>query len=332
MDAYDFLNKVFPDSELREYFMDTTCTSFRGGNPYKQVLFWSADGDNAKSVTEKIVKTMLGPYCSTLPTSLLTGRTGQSSSATPELQRCGGGVRVIIMQEPSASESINVGMLKQLSGNDIMYSRGLYKEGEEIAPMFKVIIVCNSAPIMPNGGDVAIWNRITVLPFESKFVNKALLPSTEAEQWERKLFLMDPTFEVKIPRLRQAFAWIFLQRLKKTNGVVGEAPAKVRAATRRYKDRNNIIRQFLSDMTVECKSDANGNMDDDDEASGVGLTDLFKDYKTWIKDNTANPKDFAFGRLDFMDKVSEEWKELTDDNGIWQGHKFKGGRMRSSSI
>ena len=93
-------------------------------------MFWSGEGDNGKSVTQSIFEQMLGEYAIKLPTSLITGKRTQSSAACPELARSGNGVRWAVIQEPEHKDIINIGILKELSGNDTFYARKLHQNGK----------------------------------------------------------------------------------------------------------------------------------------------------------------------------------------------------------
>ena len=163
-----FMEKMFPDKSLREYFMDISSEIFVGGNHNKKAFFWCGEGNNGKTIMQQLFQYMLGPYAITLGSELLTGKKGKSSDATPDLVRFKYGVRWLVMNEPSPDEVLNIGLLKQLSGNDTIYTRGLYKEGEDIQPMFKMAVISNKPPIIPYN-DQATWNRIRVIPFESTF-------------------------------------------------------------------------------------------------------------------------------------------------------------------
>ena len=147
LDVYEYLEKVFPDVSIRDYFMDVSSDIFLGGNHQKHVYFWTGEGDNAKSVTQNIFEKMLGHLSIKFNTTVITGKKVQSGSANPELARAGGGVRMATLEEPNSDEMINIGIMKNLSGNDSYYARDLFekgKEGREIIPMFKLIFICQS--------------------------------------------------------------------------------------------------------------------------------------------------------------------------------------------
>lgn len=145
LEVYDFLEKIFPDTSIRQYFMDQASDVFVGGNHQKVVLFWTGEGDNGKSVTQNIFEKMLGEYAIKFSTTLLTGKKVANGAANPELARAGGGVRWAVLEEPDGDEEINIGYLKTLSGDDSYFTRDLFEKGKqtrEIKPQFKLVFIC----------------------------------------------------------------------------------------------------------------------------------------------------------------------------------------------
>ena len=267
-EVYDFLEKIFPDKSIRQYFLDVSSDIFVGGNSSKIVQFWSGEGDNGKSITQILFEKMLGEYSIKLPTSLITGKRTQSSAASPELVRAGNGVRWVVLQEPDQKDFLNIGVLKELSGNDTFYARGLFKSGKEITPMFKVVLICNEPPKIPNG-DKATWNRIRVIPFESTFCDDA--PKTFEEQLKHKRFPKDRHFADKIPSMVKAFAWILINHRKHINKRI--EPEKVKLATNAYRKRNDIYRQFVEESIIESTD------------SLLSITEVYTQFKEWFRDS-----------------------------------------------
>ncbi len=269
--VYDFLEKVFPDKSVRNYFLDTTSDVFVGGNSRKLFHVWSGEGDNAKSVTQLLLEKMLGEYSVKLPTSLIIGKRTQASAACPELVRAGNGVRWAVLQEPDKKDILNIGILKELSGNDTFFARGLYQEGSEITPMFKLVLICNDPPQVPYS-DKATWNRIRVIPFESTFCDDA--PESFEEQLREKRFPKDPHFADKIPSLIKAFAWVLLNHRKNIKTRI--EPPKVKLATEMYRKKNDIYRQFVDECVAES------------ENSSLSLIELYSQFKEWFKEGCPN--------------------------------------------
>ena len=301
-EVHNFLEKIFPDREVRDYFMNVSSEVFVGGNQKKHVLFWSGEGDNGKSVTQTFFEKMLGEYAIKLPTSLIVGKRSMSSAASPELVRAGNGVRWAILQEPDKKDVINIGILKELSGNDTFYARGLFQNGAEIEPMFKLVVICNDPPSIPYS-DKATWNRIRVVPFESTFVSNP--PETFEEQLLQKRFAKDPYFMEKIPDMIKPFAWVLLNHRKK--GYKFVEPEKVTLATELYRKKNDTYRQFLDERVVE------------DATSKVSLDDLYVGFKDWYKD--AQPGQQIPPKSDVREYCTKAWGD-PERRSTWPGRRY----------
>lgn len=272
LQVIDFFVKIFPDKSVRDYFISMSSQVFIGGNHSKIVQVWTGEGDNGKSVTQSLFEKMLGHLLVKLPTSLLIGKRSQSSSACPELVRAGNGVRFAMVQEPDQNDTINVGILKELSGNDTFFARGLYKEGSEITPMFKFALVCNEPPKLPHN-DRATWNRVRVIPFESVFSDNA--PEDPDEQLLKKVFPKDPHFGEKVHSMAEAFAWYLLEHLK-LNPKLGPEPDKVKMATQNYRRKNDIYRQFVDDHVVQ------------QAGSYISVQQAYAIFKEWFREGVPN--------------------------------------------
>ena len=308
-DVFEYLEKVFPDKSIREYFLDTSSDIFLGGNHQKHVYFWTGEGDNAKSVTQNIFEKMLGHLSIKFNTTVITGKKVQSGSANPELARAGGGVRMATLEEPNSDEVINIGILKNLSGNDSYYARDLFekgKEGREIIPQFKLYFICNKLPKL-RYSDKAVWNRIRVIPFESTFCRPDdPAPDTYEEQLRQKRFPMDKDFGSKIPGMVQAFAWVLLRhRLNLKDRV---EPEKVRMATAIYRKQNDIYRQFIEESIVV------------ESSKFISLTELYSHFKDWFKDSLPNQT------LPIKNEVEEYFSKLWDEpdkTKKWRGYRIR---------
>jgi P4 family phage/plasmid primase-like protien len=304
INVYDFLEKVFPDSNVRNYFMDVSSDVFVGGNQRKLVFFWSGEnGDNAKSTMQMLFEKMLGNYSVKLPTSLITGKRTQSSAACPELVRAGNGVRWVVLQEPDKKDIINVGLLKELSGNDTFFARDLFKSGSDIEPMFKLCIICNEPPMLPYD-DKAAWNRIRVIPYEATFCDNA--PESYEEQLLQKRFPKDPNFHEKIPSMIEAFAWVLLNHRKSVTKII--EPDKVKLATASYRKKNDIYRQFIDESIKEGKG------------TSISLQELYSAFKEWFKDSM--PGHTIPVKNDVKEYFLKLWGEFTSGYS-WSGYSIK---------
>ena len=129
------------------------------------------------------------------------------------------------MQEPSEQDKINIGFMKELSGNDRILCRGLYKEPYEFKPQFKMILTCNELPEVPSD-DGGTWRRIRVIEFLSKFCENP----TKANEFSMDLELSD-----KFDRWAETFMSMLIERHKHINPNCIHEPMEVRIATESYK-------------------------------------------------------------------------------------------------
>lgn len=171
----EYLQKIFPNPNLRNYFLDFMCSCFRGGNIHKTFLIKTGDGNNGKSIMVKLLELVFGDYCGKFPRELLVkGRKNSSGSARPELARIRG-KRIMFCQEIGNSvDEVDIGVLKELTGNDSFFTRSLFEKGTEITPMFTLILQCLAA-----GSQISLANGIS-LPIET------LMENTKVMAWDEK--------------------------------------------------------------------------------------------------------------------------------------------------
>ena len=309
LEVNDYLEKVFPDKSVRTYFLDQTSDVFEGGNNQKVIIFWTGEGDNAKSVTQNIVERMLGEYAIKFNTTLVTGKKSSTGSANPELARAGGGVRWAVLEEPDGDEELNIGILKSLSGNDTYWARDLFEKGKstrEIKPMFKLTFICNELRPIRNS-DAAFWNRAKVIPFESTFVRKGdPCPTSYEEQLLQKRFPRDTDFDKKIVGLLEPFAWILLEHRKNIQGKGRVEPEKVKMATEQYRKQNDIYRQFVDECIVESQN-------------YITLIQIYASFREWYKQGFTGG--CSITKNDLQKHFLKIWGE--PEKGIkWFGHRI----------
>jgi len=323
----NYLRKVFPNKNLRDYFLDTSCATMEGGNVNKNFVIGTGIGDNAKTVTYSFLEMSFGDYCMKFPRDLfIQGRGNASGSARPELARVRG-KRLALTQEIAKTETLNIGVLKELTGNDSFFARGLFEKGADIRPMFTLFMACNEPPKVP-GHDDATWNRIRVLDYESKFVkpkdlDKYPVPEDEEEQFKMKRFKADPSFMRKLPELAPYFIWILFERFKhyKKNGL--KEPVEVQMSTNAYRAMNDVYLQFVDDRIrkvtpEEIKADVN------QEKYFLKIGDLHDEFIEWYHENHSSYTKEKFSRITLIHEFSKRFGAATKKGRIqgWYGYEI----------
>ncbi len=310
----DFYEKLYPDPDLNRYIREYDANLLKGGNTSKVILIMSGDGDNGKSVKIDLMGLMLGEYFSVLPTSTVTGKRTQSSGHTAELDGLRG-VRFVVLQEPNRRDVFNVGIFKELTGNDTIYIRGMYSKKSKLKPLFKVAVICNKLPKMPADED-AIWNRMDVLLHESWFPKKDLdCPKDPEDQIRKKIFPRDNFFNEKLPKLAGAALYQCFEDYKilDTYGKTPK-PAKVTIATENYKRTNDVFTQFKADCLY--KED-----EENKEEVYISVKECYALFKDWYKLSYPNLISFLPSGNEFEEDMSKRLGQIVKRR--WYGYREK---------
>ena len=307
----EFLIKIFPDKDLREYFLNTYCDIFVGGNNKKKIYMWTGEGgDNGKSITQLAFEKMLGEFSVKFQTQYFTGKKVSTGSANPELARAAPPVRLVMMEEPDGDEQLNIGELKKLSGGDSFWARDLFERGKsvkEVFPLFMLTFVCNKLPKIKLA-DKASWNRFRVIPFESTFVEPPdECPVTFEEQIQQKRFPMDRDFNNKIPDMVEAFAWYLINWRKNVKkGKINE-PLKVLEATALYRRQNDVCRQFTEECLIK-------------DSAVITISELYAKFRDWFREGW--PSSSLPIKNEIRDYFIKQWGE--PEKGVyWTGYRIR---------
>ncbi len=299
-----FFEQVMPIESVRKYLLTRLSTCVSGENREEVFIFCIGSGSNGKSLTFQLVSEALGDYYISCPITIITRKRNSSNAASPELARMKG-VRCGVYQEPGTDEEINVGIFKELSGNDKFMVRGLYSDPIEIRPQLKQFMTTNELPEIKSI-DGGTWRRIRVIDFMSKFVEKP----DPANPYEFKL---DGTLKDKISQWAPAFAsyliHIYTTMYDVDNKLV--EPEEVLSSTMQYRREQDVFRDYY-----DTNIDITNNKKD-----LIKKKDLNTHFKMWYKnehEGSTLPKTKAL--YDYFDKVL---KLKYSQNIGYNGAKFK---------
>lgn len=194
-------------------FIANMAITMYGGNINEAFLVWKGIGRNGKGVTDTLLRKVLGKYMMTLPINELTqeskGKGGTNSEiANLRFARC------VMSVEPEENQKLQTGRIKQLTGNDPIDARQLYKEAFKFLPKFTLLLQCNALPRLTKLDD-AIENRMLVTEFPFQFVETVLY-----EEYQRKV---DTSIKGKLSNdnsYRDGMLWIMLDSYKETQGKI----------------------------------------------------------------------------------------------------------------
>ena len=267
----DFFAKIFTNKNLRTYVMDVLACIIDGSIAQERFYIFTGQGSNGKSRLLDLIQKAIGEYYCILPVALLTQKRAASNAAQSELERTKG-KRFAVMQEPSENEKLNIGLMKELSGQDRILVRALYKEPYEFKPQFKMILTCNELPEVPSD-DGGTWRRIKVCNFSSRFCEN---PDPAKNEFHMDLELTD-----KFDRWKEVFISMLIERHKTINPSAISEPSEVRIATESYKQNNDIIGQFINEKII---------IDPEIKEPRVTIAKLYNDFRIWTVSNVTKGK------------------------------------------
>lgn len=302
LEINDFFGKLFTIESVKNYVLDILSCIIDGSIAQERFYIFTGHGSNGKSRLLDLIQKTVGDYYCILPIALLTQKRAASNSAQSELERTKGR-RFAVMQEPSEQDRINIGFMKELSGNDRIMTRALYKEPQEFKPQFKMILTCNELPEVPSD-DGGTWRRIRVIEFKSKFCENPV-KSNE--------FAMDLELTDKFERWTEPLMSMLIERHKHINPNSIPEPMEVRIATESYKNNNDVIGQFISDRII---------IDKDAVDERINITNIYNDFRVWASDNVPKTKKRP-DRNQIKAYLEKTIGPYPVDNKGWRGLKYK---------
>ena len=269
----DFMAKIFPVDDLREYMWNHLASTLIGEPSINQTIhFYIGKGSNGKSILTELMKQTLGgvdagsSYFVDANVGLITRPRGAPGQASPEII-CLKGSRYAVMQEPGQNDVIYEGPMKQLvSGVESLTGRNLFKNDETFRPQFCVAVCCNEFPAIKTR-DKGTWRRVRVVDFLSQFSDNPQ-PTTE----EPYHFLADVSLMERFPVWRETFLAMLVERAFQTHGRV--LPCRtVTESTQRFKQREDHFSNFLDDRVAKSAG------------RSISKMDLNTEFESWYKEN-----------------------------------------------
>jgi P4 family phage/plasmid primase-like protien len=248
IELMDLVCKILPEAEVRDFTLKSLASCLDGHNRDENFYVWSgknASGGNGKSTIMDLHLKSLGDYACISPVSLITGKRENASSANSALASIRN-KRCVIMQEPAATDQIQVDIMKSLTGGDRISTRELNSSQIEFKPMAKLFLATNKQPGLSDtdGGTI---RRLKITEFVSRFVEN---PDPENRKKGIYEFKIDKELKSKLENYHCIFMNILLEyyKLYRQDGL--KPPESVVRVTKKFEMDNNIIKQFIDENIV----------------------------------------------------------------------------------
>jgi P4 family phage/plasmid primase-like protien len=237
-ETIQFVNNILPNKAIRDYVIKKFSECLNGDIPNTYFLMFIGDGANGKSQILNLMKHTMGELGEKVEVTLLTRKRNNANEANTEKAKLIN-KRFAFLSEPEDGEKINISLLKELTGSEEIVARGLYQDSVSFVMEAKLFLACNELPDI-KGEDTALWRRIRVIDFPSRFVD---------EPKESNEFKIDRTLPA---RMREDITWrqTFFNMLLEIHFTSVPEPKDVQAKTNAYRDNNNEIESWCKENIV----------------------------------------------------------------------------------
>ena len=235
-ELHDLLFSIWEDEEVLTFQLITIALQLHGRKKFEKFFVWTGRGRNGKGLLSEFVQKAFGDYFHTFPNSCLTKRSDKKEAPQPDLAMSKG-KRFAQAQEPETDDKLQVGVIKEWSGNDKVSARQLFKDPITFVPQFGLFLQCNGVPKLSKL-DEGFGDRVWITNFPFKFVAEITEPH------HRKI---NPDLKSKIAKStdwRDEFI-LWLLEVFQTIGETIEVPKFIKDATEEYIEENDAVYGWL---------------------------------------------------------------------------------------
>lgn len=296
----DFMKKLFPVNDLRRYIWEHLASTLIGKNKSQTFNIYDGCGRNGKSKLIELMSMVLGDYKGVVPITLVTQKRNNIGSLSPEIAALKG-IRYAVMQEPSKGDNLNEGIMKELTGEDPIQGRGLYKDAVTFVPQFK-LVVCTNTLFDIKSNDDGTWRRIRICEFMSKFVKDP--KPNEDSPYE---FEVDQNIGIKFEKWKHVFMDMLVQIALEKDGLVTDCDMVLKASNE-YRAGQDYLMEFKNDKIEKST----------EPGIKIKKTEVYAEFKVWYQETYG--KNIPKGKelYDFLDRKLGKCK-----TGGWAGYKIK---------
>lgn len=241
------------DAEMIRFLQAWAGYNLTGDTSEEVFSFLWGTGGNGKGTFIGVLAAIMGRYATAAPADMFMRR---RYDAHPEEVARLSEVRAVMVSEIPGGRTFNTARLKDFTGRDMLTGRYMRENTFEFMPRFKLTIVGNDQPRLPETGE-AIGRRLVLTPFT------------------RRPAVVDPELKGKLAGEYEGIAhWMVQGELarRKAGGLQALIPTVARNATREYLAAQDDLRGWAEERCVV------------DIAGVVPVAQAFEDYRLWCSD------------------------------------------------
>ena len=247
-----FLWGLFENDEVFNYFLRVCASCLYGDNRFHEYYVFTGSGGNGKGVVATLLESAFGEYYHSVDITLFTKPRERADQPIPALVDARY-KRLMMTTEPEKDDEFQKGLLKKVSGGDLIEARTLFsKDIIRYKPQFKTIFQTNAIPKIRMDDGISRRMKIINFPFKFRPIEECV---TEKHR------VADPDIKKSIclnPEYRDEFAiWMIEVYNDMKDWKSFPAPNEVKEMTNNYFDDNNPIKFWLNEHfeITDCKED-----------------------------------------------------------------------------
>lgn len=268
-----FLREIFlGDTELIEYVQKLAGYTLSGDISEQIIVVLFGSGRNGKSIFTEALREVFGDYSANMDikTLMIKGATN-SSSDIARLK----GKRFVSTSESNEGARLDEGLVKQLTGGDMITARNLYESETEFTPQCTIYMTTNHKPII-RGLDDGIWRRMVLIPFNYKVPDNKIDKHLKSKLLQEKSGILN---------------WL-LEGYKKYKADGLKIPERCKKELEEYKLEMDSIARFIDERCIV------------EERATIKASELYLNYCSWANVN----KEYVMTSTKFGREMSKKFE------------------------
>lgn len=273
----NIMHTYFPNPEIAEYVYQIFGRALSGNVNDKAMWIFLGETNSGKSKFMELVKRAFGTYADVLSGEFLNTRS-RGSDATPSINKIIGKLLGIV-QEPRNGK-IDVENIKELTGDSHVNFRMLFNEAETMQNTARYVVCANDVNL--NTYDAALWARIHVVEFTTKFVSEEYYHRSQGTEEFKHYRIADPDIEKSFQEVAPALMYRFIDAYHRSENMPMHHPEIIRYYTQKFRNQHDVTAMFFSRFYV--KADTGGIQ--------VPFDEVYQYYKNWYATTHGDTKNY----------------------------------------
>ncbi|AHG92147.1 phage/plasmid primase, P4 family (plasmid) [Gemmatirosa kalamazoonensis] len=248
-----FLERIMGGDQDMIGFLQRAIGYSLTGHTREQCMFlMHGTGSNGKSKFLQVLRWLVGDAAVAADFATFLDR-GRDSGPRNDVARLLG-ARVVTASEANEGQRLAEGLIKSVTGDDVVSARYLYSEAFEFKPTFKLWLAANHKPVV-RGTDDGIWRRVRLVPFE------VTIPPEEQDHE------LDAKLQGELPGI---LGWALDGCLAWRRGRL-QPPERVLLATASYRAESDVLGAWIAECCVR------------EDGAADAASSLYASYKKWAE-------------------------------------------------